>query len=386
MYFIIQLAVFTFASAFAQPDTDPSCIVRRAAFDIGSSSTKLQVADVNQCSQKIIKTILTEKTKVDYKEDLKVSGTGAFSDKVLSEGRAAIEKLYKKAKDAGAVSFAGVGTEAFRNAKNGQSYLSEFEKKVPITVITQREEAILGYFGGVAKNPSNQRDQLVWDIGGGSMQITTSDDPSRYHIFAGKTASKGFKDLVLNQILNRNPSEHKSPNPIGPENIEVAIKLAERSANNEVSAEMKEQVKARKNKVLGIGGVLFDSISKRIEKTDYTQEDLRQAILKLASMDDQALGGSPYVDSEVTNLILVLGYMKALEIPSVKALDVNLTDGLLVNSKYYAESAIQIQSQLKDSPVTERKGKVFESQTKDPKPIEAGNPALINKSNARPAE
>lgn len=52
-------------------------------------------------------------------------------------------------------------------------------------------------------------------------------------------------------------------------------------------------------------------------------------------LTDTELGGGKFVTSSVSNMILVEGLMRALNISTVKALKVNLTEGLISSPQYW---------------------------------------------------
>src|SRR4051812_4687601 len=102
------------------------CIVRRAAFDIGSASTKLKVADVDTCLQKVVKVIYEEEQRVDFAQNLENSSTHSFNAEIQAQGVKTLIQLRKKAQDLGASEFAGVATAAFRDSKNSSDLIQKF--------------------------------------------------------------------------------------------------------------------------------------------------------------------------------------------------------------------------------------------------------------------
>src|SRR5690606_8482321 len=76
------------------------CVVRRAAFDVGSGTTRMKIADVNTCKQIIENVIYEQQEKVDYKEDLVKSGD-RFSTDIQAAGLAVIQLLKNKALENG---------------------------------------------------------------------------------------------------------------------------------------------------------------------------------------------------------------------------------------------------------------------------------------------
>lgn len=152
-------------------------IVCRAAFDIGSGSTKLQCSNCEiftDSNGKVAKTNLLEELygieiPVQFGADLKCSLDGKLSENIQLKGISIFTDLLTKAKTLGAVDFHAIATEVFRKAANGSVYLDRIRALgVPVTILTQEMEAELG-FGSVqavltqrASSPAS----CVWDSGG----------------------------------------------------------------------------------------------------------------------------------------------------------------------------------------------------------------------------
>src|SRR5262249_14257870 len=75
------LSLFTFIPLFsmgAARSADPSCIRTRAAFDVGSSSTKMKVFKINICTSRIVELVYPSNddeakvatVKIEFKKDL----------------------------------------------------------------------------------------------------------------------------------------------------------------------------------------------------------------------------------------------------------------------------------------------------------------------------
>ena len=58
-------------------------------------------------------------------------------------------------------------------------------------------------------------------------------------------------------------------------------------------------------------------------------------ISKNILLDDKSLGGGDFVDTLVTNVILVEGLMNELKIKNVTAFKVNLADGVLASPSFW---------------------------------------------------
>lgn len=314
---------------------DSSCLVIRAAFDIGSESTKMKVAQVDTCQHKIVKLLRDVSRKVAYAQDLSESKNGQFSELVQSEGIKAVKDLRAEAVISGATHFSGVATAAFRKSKNGERFAKELSdiSKVSIKVITQQEEAVMGY--EAALNSLDQKSRpssmVVWDIGGSSQQLVLKDlEKKQYHFYDGQMAAVSFKNKVIQEINLKDPKEVHSPNPISQAQVPAAVALSAKVVE-EIPANIKAAIAAPGSMVVGIGSVHGLSIVGQLAtKNDfYTTEELQKTLQKQAAKTDAEIGGQ-YAATEVSNLILVLGMMNGLKLSKVHVRKVNLSDALLV--------------------------------------------------------
>jgi exopolyphosphatase / guanosine-5'-triphosphate,3'-diphosphate pyrophosphatase len=309
------------------------CIVNRAAFDIGSETTKMKIGRVDKCIQKNLEIIYKNEIKVSYAGNI---SHGVFNEAIKEEGITALQKLKNEAISYRAVEFAGVATESFRKAANSADFLQKIKNKTGITIeiISQEKEALEGYMAAVASFPVNIENIVVWDIGGSSMQIVCRQEDKKYLIYQGKVASVSFKDIVLAQIKYQKLDSRTSPNPIGVLNLDKAILLA-MSAAADVPDEIRHIIQKPEIVIVGIGGVHNESVKKQLNSTNvYTTEEIVNVLNKRIKLSDAEIGGQ-YVQTEVTNLIMVLGFMKKLGIKEVITINVNLADGVLIDQAFW---------------------------------------------------
>ncbi|OUR97768.1 hypothetical protein A9Q84_06090 [Halobacteriovorax marinus] len=324
----ILLVLFLSTSCSLLPKKE--CIVTRAAFDIGSGSTKMTVAKVNSCENKLVEILFEDQSAVPYKQSL-YKNANSFSDEVISLGIKELTELKLNAIDIGATEFSALATQAFRDAKNGSETLRKLEKEtdIEINVITQTLEARFGFLGTKIKHPFDESDKiLVWDIGGGSMQMTYFKD-GKYHHYLGTLASVSFKEKVLERFY---PNDTNTPNPIGKSRSKKATILSRFFAHGNVPSDIKKYIE--KARVFGIGGVHYYSLRKQALKKGhiYNQTQLRVALKKRSKLNDRKIGGK-YAKTEVTNIALVLGFMEALGVRKVETLKVNMSHGLFLDEK-----------------------------------------------------
>lgn len=148
---------------------------RRAAFDIGSGSSKVLVADVSVATGIIIGDPIYEiELPCAYKADSQQQPDGSLSSGIIEQGLAVVESLAAVALEHGATEAYGVATEVFRTAPNGMDFLSRVAERtgVAVATISQEREARLGLATAEALLGGPRLVHAAWDSGGGSFQIT----------------------------------------------------------------------------------------------------------------------------------------------------------------------------------------------------------------------
>lgn len=301
--------------------SDYHCIQTRTALDIGSGSTKVLTASINSCKRKILAILDNTGFPLKFKEALHLN-EGRIPESLYNELVEVIKKL-RLSQARGQMR--GVATEVFRQAKNGKAIIERLKREtgVSVEIINQQREAELGFWGALAVTGKKANDVVVWDIGGGSMQITTRRK-DHFFSYLGKLASVSFK----NKILAHKGKQRGSPNPLGKYTRLWAEKLAMDEVKN-VDREVVQDLK--KKELIGIGGVHYFSIRNQLSlepNSPASIYQLERAIDKRQFWSDSKLFGE-YKETEVTNLILVKSFLKALNVETVLPVKVNLATGLL---------------------------------------------------------
>lgn len=315
-----------------------SAIVRRAAFDIGSAAIKCTIADVDITTGRIVKIVETLSQKVDFAEDLARSYDGNLSKDIQNKGIDVIKEMKLKAIELQAVEFSGVGGAAARTARNGRAYfvLIKEETGIPCRIISVQRAALLSFHAVRQQLDEPSMDLLVWDIGGGSMRMTirSLDGSLIFHVDA--MASVSFKNVVVGMIQKKDINMTSSPNPMSKEEVAQALNYAQSYAEMNVPPPLMARIRNSKMTVAGIGGVHYYSIPETLggrEKT-YSREEVEKALEKWTGKFDEDFN-SEYADTRLTNLILVLGYMNALNFDTIHPLKVNEADGLLAVPEFW---------------------------------------------------
>lgn len=299
--------------------------------DIGSGSTKMMVAKVDFCKNKILEVLHNESQAVQYNEDLDKSKDGNLSPAIIEKGQNVIGGMLTKGKTFKPKKIFGVATSVFRKSKNGGDVIKGFARKlkVRLEVISQEEEAMLGYLSVLSLiDDKDSKDIVVWDIGGGSMQMFSMDKSKKPHMYLGDLASVTFKNMVIEVLQSKSLESTPSPNPIADKRAQV-LALARSYSKLHVPPMIKYDLKD--HTVIGVGGVHSQSIKNQLQLKEmkYTVEQLDAAGKSQSEKADKDLPGD-YRATDVTNLLLVQGFMEGLGIKEVKIVNATLIQGVML--------------------------------------------------------
>jgi len=308
----------------------------RAAIDIGSGATNLKVAKVDPVTNKILVQLYEKSIPVPYQKHLEQSTNETFDRAVMDQGLHAIKGLKEIADTYQVKKVIAVATAAFRQAKNGESFAREIENEtgVQVRIINQDDEGILAFRAALAVTPVKPEQAVTWDIGGGSMQLTTLSNEGTYLVEKGKTASIPFKNAVIEKIEHKDNKTVTTPNPMSVDEMKAAIDYASELAGG-TDAFIKNKIVDPNVQVLAVGSLFNYGIVPLVDHRTVKQAELENRVMKLAGKTDAELQGGALSEIAVTNPLLVLGYMKGLHIDKVEVLSVNNADGALTYPAYW---------------------------------------------------
>lgn len=326
---VLFFAVFLPSQAFAD-----NCWQTRAGIDMGSGTTKIAVTEVNICQHQLGKVLFEDQRPVGYNDALARSGNNQLDETIQQQELTALQQLVTQARRYHPQRISGVATAVFRSASNGQAVIDRFNQQagVQLKIISQQQEAELGFRSAKAAlhDPTlRDNDLLVWDIGGGSMQMTAWRDLSGKavsDVYQGKLASVTLKNFIVDVLKNQPYAT--SPNPIGSWRPSV-LRFVEFYAHNDVPPQIKHDLATRR--VIGIGGVHGFSIKNQLKIKDnrYDLATLEQVAKQQVWKGDSELTGD-YRATDVSNLLLVEGYMRALGIKDVTVVKASLIQGVVL--------------------------------------------------------
>jgi exopolyphosphatase / guanosine-5'-triphosphate,3'-diphosphate pyrophosphatase len=148
--------------------------VRVAVVDIGTNSTRLLVADLENGRVREVdrrSTVTRLGRGVDTSNQLSAEAIDAVCETV-ADYIAAYEEL-------GADRNVAIATSAVRDAENAAMFLAELRERFALDarILTGDEEAQLTYAGVCAERPADTRRTLVVDVGGGSTELIVGHCP-----------------------------------------------------------------------------------------------------------------------------------------------------------------------------------------------------------------
>lgn len=331
-----NLALWLLLTALAPASASEPAFRTLAAFDVGSGSTRMLVADVALCTGDILAIHDARKANVAYSGDLLSSHDQRFSDEIQQQANRTMAEFSELATELGAEQMIGVATQAFRQAANGQRLLDDWQRELGlhIHIISQTEEARMAYRLVAARLQRPAANLLVWDIGAGSQQMVWRDrEDGSWHHHNSDVASVSFRNRALRQL--QRPASHQSPNPIDAEeaerlSAELTAWLAEEESE-QAFARVADYLAAGAQ-VVGIGGVHGASLANQLglkAGDEITREAIRSALSRQMGRSDQDIGGD-YADTEVSNLILVGTLMDRYGIDRYQVMAMNLTEAVLL--------------------------------------------------------
>lgn len=313
----------------------PACVVRRAAFDVGSGTTKFKVADVDVCKHVLLSVVDSGEAPVFYGDDVVRGELPRFKEETMSRGVDVLRQFKARAAAHAPTGYAAVATAAFRRAKNAPDFLQRIRRElgIQVTLITQAQEARLGFLGAVLSAGVDPKRAVVWDVGGRSMQLTMLGVDGNLIIYKGELASGQMRDHIR-QFVQRRDAD--SPNPVSHADLHAAVAFAIEYATEHVPPIIVDKLARDDTVVVGMGALKYYGDKPAGEPGAFcTAGLLEQKVSEMLNKSDEEIGGD-YAATQVSDRALLIGFMWAMGVEVVQLADIDLTDGLLLESDYWA--------------------------------------------------
>ncbi len=140
-----------------------------AVIDIGSNSGRVVILELDPARH--LRLLAGSRAPLRLVHD--VDERQKLGEEAMARTIEAVRDFYAIALGAGARRVVAVATAAMRDAKNGQRLIERIRREVGmgVQIIDGRREAAYGFAGAVRGVPVSSG--LLFDLGGGSMQIST---------------------------------------------------------------------------------------------------------------------------------------------------------------------------------------------------------------------
>ena len=145
-------------------------MTRVGAVDIGTNSTRLLVADVDERGR----ATELDRRSIVTRLGQDVDRTGRLADEAMDRVRAALTQYREALDEHGAGATFAVMTSAVRDAANGPAFVSEVRERFGLDAheLSGDEEAALTFMGAaVERDPADTTPVVVIDVGGGSTEL-----------------------------------------------------------------------------------------------------------------------------------------------------------------------------------------------------------------------
>ena len=226
-------------------------MVKLASIDLGSNSTRLLIAEVNDQGLNVL-----TRMHIVTKMSEKIEQTGEISTEAFKRVNSALRNFKKLLTENDVGDVFVVGTAALRDAKNSEEIIENIKRKYDfeVEVLSGHEEGITTSIG-VLHFMQNTENFLIIDIGGRSTEFI--------YEFENKIISKS-----LNLGVVTLSEKYFSNLPIGQELIDEA-KL-------KIETELSQlDIKDKKN-VIGVSGTALSLASIFIDQQNFNEEELHE--------------------------------------------------------------------------------------------------------------
>ena len=226
-------------------------MVKLASIDLGSNSTRLLIAEVNDQGLNVL-----TRMHIVTKMSEKIEQTGVISTEAFKRVNSALRNFKKLLIENDVDDVFVVGTAALRDAKNSDEIIENIRRKYDfeVEVLSGHEEGITTSIG-VLHFMQNTENFLIIDIGGRSTEFI--------YEFENKIVSKS-----LNLGVVTLSEKYFSNLPIGQELIDEA-KL-------KIETELSQlDIKDKKN-VIGVSGTVLSLASIFLNQQNFNEEELHE--------------------------------------------------------------------------------------------------------------
>jgi exopolyphosphatase / guanosine-5'-triphosphate,3'-diphosphate pyrophosphatase len=238
--------------------------MRVAVVDMGTNSTRLLVADVEDRSVSEV-----ERESRVTRLGRGVDTSGQLATEAIDDVCEAVADYISRYEDLGADRVSALATSAVRDAANGDAFLAELRERFALDsrILSGREEAWLTYTGACFGRTGSDG-ALVVDIGGGSTELVV-----------GSGGAVGFH-ASLQAGTVRHTERHLGSDPAKPGELEELAGDVRALIDAELAG--RDHVSARNG--IGVAGTPTSLAAIDLELDPYDSEAVHGHVLSLAAI------------------------------------------------------------------------------------------------------
>lgn len=312
-------------------------VMTRASLDIGSGDTKITIAHVNPQINKITQVWHQTVKPVELRKDLASGQNGDLSPEIKKHLIQTLQTMQEEAARFCPMQWCAVATSVFRKAKNSSEFLQDVEKatKIKINIISQDEEAQIGFSTAVAVSGQAPENIIAWDSGSGSFQISTLNKDEQGEMQVEMYGAEFAFVSSLEALWKiRGTSFKNSPGPIS---MQEALELVKVIQSELPSAPSWMENHGKKIAAIGGNTSIFSIGKIATGKSSFTKEEIFTAILDLSGKEDGQLSQFPRPHEAVIGLILIYAIMDHCKFEQITHYVANGScDGLLITPRFWS--------------------------------------------------
>ncbi len=311
------------------------CDQTRIVVEIGSFSTKMTSALIDQCKNKIKKINLSKRLILNFKESMGNKRPLQFNQAFLDKAENQINEGLKEIKDITKGKTLILSNRLLDDTTNGKTFLRKLKKAHQAKVLfpSNQTNSILNFLATYAILEGNPEEYTIWDIGASGMEITLFEK-GIYHIHTDNLSSVNFKNMILNAVKKKTHLKTNSPNPLSEEEVKASIEMIRLYSRFELKNEFINL--SKKRILIGIGGVLNNTLKNFISKDKhyYSIDEIKKAIDVHTNKNDIKIDGiSP--ETQMTNLIMIYGQMLEMGHQTVLTIKSEKTQAALLYPSFW---------------------------------------------------
>ena len=242
-------------------------MTRVAAVDLGTNSTRLLVADVDDGRT----AELTRETRITRLGE-GVDGRRRLLPLPIARVRNVLTDFRRTAEELGAERTLAIATSAIRDADNGEAFLGEIEWSYGFAtrLLSGHDEALLT-FRGVTAERDLEAETVIVDLGGGSTEL----------VAGGPNGVRWHDSLDIGSVRLTERFLHSDPPTEG------ELTSCARAARELLAERVPEDVRAETAEAIGVAGTITSLAALDLDLAEYNAERVHGHVLAPTALHEQ---------------------------------------------------------------------------------------------------